>query len=149
MISDALRVVIRRLDRNKIIILILEVLLLAVHYFILSYLLAIRLFAGIISYILIPGYLLVKVLNIHLRFEETLGLSLLFGLLIPTRAILILALAIISVFPMHSVYLTKFKEGYADVVDWYGARALRLDTQHSYYLDGWNKIIPVIYFIFA
>jgi 4-amino-4-deoxy-L-arabinose transferase-like glycosyltransferase len=34
---------------------------------------------------------------------------------------LILALAIISVFPMHSVYLTKFKEGYTDVVEWYGA----------------------------
>jgi len=79
MISDALKAVIRRLDRNKIIILVLEVLLLAVHYFIPSYLLAIRLFVGIVSYFLIPGYLLVKISDINHRFEETFDLALLLG----------------------------------------------------------------------
>jgi hypothetical protein len=64
---------------DKVIILLLEIFLLIAHYFIPAHFLAIRLLIGIISYILIPGYLLVKVLNVDRTFEETLGLSLLFG----------------------------------------------------------------------
>ncbi|MCC6019085.1 MAG: glycosyltransferase family 39 protein [Candidatus Verstraetearchaeota archaeon] len=57
----------------------MEALLLTLHNFVPIYLNNIRIILGIISYIFIPGYLLVKVLNINIKFEETLGLSLLFG----------------------------------------------------------------------
>jgi len=78
--SDVSRTIVRQLlNRNKIIILVIEALLLAVHYFIPSHFLAIRLFVGVTSYILIPGFLLVKIIGIDGKFEETFGLSLLFG----------------------------------------------------------------------
>lgn len=88
MILSEFKTIIRRqLNQNKTVLFVLEIILLAVHYFTSQNLLILRFMLSIASYFLVPVFLVLSVLNITRSFWENPGS--LFGFFIQTLIIAI------------------------------------------------------------